>query len=204
MSRLRFILPALALFALVAVPHALADAGADIGKMPSGTYQLDPNHASITFKIDHLGFSHFTGRFDKMEATLAFDSATPEKSALDVTVYPNSIDTNDPKLDEILRTENWFNVIKFPRATFRSTKIARTGPTTGTVTGDFTLLGVTHQLTLDVTLIGAGARPMDNKKVIGFSATGSFDRAQYGLSNLVPLVGNKVTLQIEAEFDKVE
>jgi polyisoprenoid-binding protein YceI len=202
--------PALALcFALLALaaaptPVARADATTDINEMPSGAYQLDPNHTSITFKINHLGFSHYTGRFDKMEATLNFNNAAPDQSALDVTVYPNSINTNNAKLEEELRGDKFFNVIQFPRATFQSTKIERTGPTTGKLTGDFTLLGVTHTLTLDVTLVGAGTRPMDNKKVIGFSATGTFKRSDYGLTNLLPLVGDDVTLEIETEFDKAE
>ena len=194
------------LMALAAAPTtvALADATPDVKDMPPGAYQLDPNHASVTFKINHLGFSRYTARFDKMEATLNFNNGAIEQSALNVTVYPNSIDANNAKLEEELRGDKFFDVIKFPRATFQSTKIERTGNTTGKVTGDFTFLGVTHSLTLDVTLIGAGTRPMDNKKVIGFSATGIIRRSDYGLQNLLPLLGDDVTLEIEAEFDKAE
>lgn len=149
-------------------PHADAQTevstqAPDFKDTPSGTYQLDPNHTSITFKINHLGFSHYTGRFDKMDATLKFDSANPENSALDVTIIPNSIDTNNAKLEEELRGENFFNVIKFPTMTFKATKIVRTGPTTGTITGDFTMLGVTHSVTLNTTLVGAGIMPMIKK-----------------------------------------
>jgi len=207
MLRSRFILAfATVIFALAAspTPVARADASTDIKDMPTGAYQLDPNHASITFKINHLGFSRYTGRFDKMEATLNFNSGAPEQSALDVTIYPNSINTNNAKLEEELRGDKFFDVIKYPRATFQSTKVERTGPATGKLIGDFTFLGVTHPLALDVTLIGAGKRPMDGKMVLGFSATGSFKRSDYGLQNLLPLVGDDVTLEIEAEFDKTE
>jgi polyisoprenoid-binding protein YceI len=185
-------------------PVARADSSTDVSAMPAGTYQLDPNHASITFKINHLGFSHYTGRFDQMEATLNFNPAAPDQSALNVTIYPNSINTNNAKLEEELRGDKYFDVIKFPRATFQSTKIERTGSAAGKVTGDFTFLGVTHTLTLDVTLVGAGTRPMDSKKVIGFSATGTMKRSDWGLTNLLPLVGDDVALEIEAEFDKAE
>ncbi len=204
-SRLVFVL-ALVVFALAVEPTtvARADATTDVKDMPAGTYQLDPNHTSVSFKINHLGFSHYTARFDKVEATLNFNSGSPEQSGLDVTVYPNSIDANNAKLEEELRGDKFFNVIQFPRATFQSTKIERTGPTSGKVTGDFTLLGVTHQLTLDVNLVGGGTRPMDNKKVIGFTATGTFKRSDFGLSNLLPLVGDDVMLEIETEFDKAE
>jgi polyisoprenoid-binding protein YceI len=176
----------------------------NIASAPSGLYQLDANHASVTFKILHMGFSRYTGRFDKMEATLNFDNGTPEKSELNVTIYPNSVDTNNAKLEEELREDKWFNVIKFPRATFRSTSIERTGPTTGKITGDFTLLGITHKLTLDTTLIGVGQNLFTKKPVVGFSATGILHRSDYGLSNLIPMVSNDVTLEIEAEFDKAD
>jgi polyisoprenoid-binding protein YceI len=199
------VVAALLSFSVMAMPVAAgADAAADAKNMPAGAYQLDPAHASITFKINHLGFSHYTGRFDKMEAMLNFNNDAPEQSALNVTVYPNSIDTNNAKLEEELRGDKFFDVIKYPRATFQSTKVELTGPTTGRVTGDFTFLGVTHPLTLDVTLIGAGTHPMDNKKVVGFSATGTIHRSDFGLQNLIPMVGDDVTLEIEAEFDKVE
>jgi polyisoprenoid-binding protein YceI len=207
MIRLRPVLAiAFVFLALASAPTtvARADASPDVKDMPPGAYQLDPAHASITFKINHLGFSRYTGRFDKMEATLNFNNGAIEQSSLNVTIYPNSINTNNAKLEEELRGDKFFDVIKYPRATFQSTKIERTSATTGKVTGDFTFLGTTHSLTLDVTLIGAGTRPMDNKKVIGFSATGTLHRSDYGMQNLIPMVGDEVTLQIEAEFDKAE
>jgi len=207
MVRSRFFLLCAALLVTLAAaptPVARADATPDVKEMPSGAYQLDADHASITFKINHLGFSHYTGRFDKMESTLDFNSGAPEQSNLNVTIYPNSVNTNNAKLEEELRGDKFFDVIKYPRATFQSTKIERTGPTTGKITGDFTFLGATHPITLDVTLIGAGKRPMDNKLVIGFSATGTIRRSEFGFTNLLPLVGDDVTLQIEAEFDKAD
>ncbi|MDP9127808.1 MAG: YceI family protein [Pseudomonadota bacterium] len=216
MPRLRFrLLNAAAFVAVLALAHLsyAADtmpaqaAGATVpAPLPQpatpGAYQLDPNHASITFKISHLGFSRYTGRFDKMEGTLNFDANAPEKSALDVTIYPNSVDTNNVKLEEELRGDKFFDVIKWPRATFQSTKIERTGPTTGKVTGDLTFMGATHPVTLDVTMIGSGVHPMTKKAAVGFSATGTIHRSDFGLTNLLPMVGDDVTLEIEAEFDQ--
>ena len=207
MIRSRFFLLCTALLVVLAAaptPVARADAAPDVKEMPAGAYQIDPNHASITFKINHLGFSHYTGRFDKMEATLNFNIGALEQSALNVTIYPNSVNVNNAKLEEELRGDKFFDVIKYPRATFQSTKIERTGPTTGKVTGDFTFMGATHTVTLDTTLVGAGKRAMDGKLVIGFSATGTIRRSDYGLTNLVPMVGDDVTLEIEAEFDKAD
>ncbi len=154
MSRLRLSLLSVMAFAAFLILPTTTTPAADAPKPvpPSGTYELDASHASITFKINHLGFSRYTGRFDKMEATLNFNSENPAQSGLDVTIYPNSIDTNNVKLEEDLRGDKWFDVIKYPRATFQSTKIELTSPTTARVEGDFTLMGQTHQIILNVTL----------------------------------------------------
>ena len=196
------VLPAaILLCALTALPAA-AQTAAPQPLPPSGAYLLDLNHASVTFKINHLGFSHFTGRFDKLEGSLNLNADDPSQSALDVTIYPNSVDTNNVKLEEELRDDKWFNVIKYPRATFHATRIERTGPTTAKITGDFTLMGQTHTVVLDTTLVGEGIHMMTKKQVAGFSATATIKRSDYGLTNLLPMVGDDVKLEIEAEFDK--
>src|SRR5262245_54923325 len=99
----------IAALTLAPSPVARADASPEVKDMPPGAYQLDANHTSITFKINHLGFSRYTGRFDKMEATLSFNNGAPEQSSLNVTIYPNSINTNNAKLEEELRGEKFFD-----------------------------------------------------------------------------------------------
>ena len=185
-------------------PVAYADADTNPKAAPSGTYQIDPDHTSVTFKISHLGFSRYTGRFDKVEGTMNYNNGAPEQSSLDVTIYPNSINTNNVKLEEELRGGPFFDVIKYQRITFHAIKIERTGPTTGKIIGDLTLKGVTHSVTLDAAFIGTGTHPFTKKQVMGFSATGTIHRSAYGLSNLLPMVGDDVTLEIETEFDKTE
>ena len=170
--------------------------------MPAGTYTLDPRHTSVTFKIMHLGFSWFTGRFDHTEGEFNWSPDAPDQSTLDVTITASSIDTNDRELDETLGGENWFDTLKYPRATFHATRIEGLGQGHARITGDFTLHGQTHTVVLDTVLIGAGTNPVDGSHVMGFSACGSFDRSDYGISNLEPLVGDKINLQIESEFDK--
>jgi len=170
--------------------------------MPAGVYNLDPRHTSILFKIDHLGFSHFTGRFDHVEGRFTYNPVALEQSTLDITVYTESVDTNDNELDAILRTENWFDTLKYPRATFHATEIKSTSSTTAKVTGDFTLHDKTSTVVLDVALVGTGALPFSDTKVMGFSAKGNFERSAYGINNLEPLIGDDVALQIETEFDQ--
>ncbi len=170
--------------------------------MPAGAYTLDPQHTSVVFHINHLGFSSFVGRFDHVEGQYSYDPAAPEKSTLDVTAYPDSIDTNDAELDEALRGGNWFNILKFPRATFHATHIEITGDKTAKVTGDFTLHDVTHSLTLDVVMTGSGIAPLLGTQVMGFRANGHFNRSDYGIRNLAPMIGDDVALEINTEFDK--
>ncbi len=192
------------MLAVLALPlcGAAAAHGETAGAMPAGTYILDNKHTSVIFRINHLGFSHFTGRFNKSEGRCDFVPSAPENSGLDVTIDPRSIDTDDNDLDNALISENWFDTLKFPRATFHATHIERTGDTSAKITGDFTLHGVTHTLTLDTVLVGAGQDPLTHSNVLGFSATGSFKRSAYGIPNLEPMVGDEVTLQIDSEFDK--
>lgn len=196
--------PVRSAFLLLAMTFAMPawSATTDLKDIPSGVYALDPNHASITFRVLHLGFSRYTGRFDKFDATLDFDSANPENSKLDVIINPNSVNTNNAKLEEELKAEPYFNTTKFPAMTFVATKIERTGDTTGKITGDFTMLGVTRSVTLDATFIGGGEHPMMKTPTLGFSATGSLKRSAFGLEKLIPMVGDDVTFDVQAEFNK--
>lgn len=204
MSRLGMVLCTALAMIIMVMSNSYAESTTDIKLAPSGTYQIDSSHTSITFKINHLGFSFYTGRFDKFESSLDLNSAAPDQSRLDVTIYPNSIDTDNAKLEEDLRGDRWFNVIKYPSATFHLTKIERTGGTTGKITGDFTLMGVTHTLVLDTVFVGTGIHPFTKKQVVGFRATGTLHRSDYKLTNMIPMVGDDVILEIETEFDKAD
>jgi polyisoprenoid-binding protein YceI len=195
----------LLLIALTASLLALStssNAATDPKTAPMGSYIIDPDHTSVTFKISHLGFSFYTGRFDKIEGTLDLNATAPEKSGLDVNVYTNSVDTNNVKLEEELRGDKFFDVLKFPRATFHATKIEQTSASSAKITGDLTLKGQTHSIVLDTKLVGTGTYPFANKQVVGFTATTSFHRSDFGISNLLPMVGDEVILEIEAEFDQ--
>jgi polyisoprenoid-binding protein YceI len=185
--------------ALKVVTHDVND---DPVKAPAGAYRLDPHHWSIAFDVDHFGYSRFVSRFDKAEATLEAVPATPEKSRVDVTIKAASIDTNDPELDAMLKGADLFDAAKYPDIRFVSTSVKRTGKNTGEMTGDLTIHGATHPVTLAVVFNGAAPDPLTGDDTIGFSATGAFDRSQWGLSAWWPAVGNDVHVRIEAEFVK--
>lgn len=174
----------------------------DLTKVPSGKYLVDPSHTSVTFYVSHLGLSPFASRFDKIGGEMTFDSEQPEKSKLQITLDPASINTNSAELDEKLRADDGLNPKKYPTMTFVSTKIERTGPTTGLITGDFTMMGVTKPVTLDVVFVGAGIHPFSKKQAMGFSATGKLLRSDFGFTKWAPLVGDEIKMQISAEFNQ--
>ncbi|MDV7339552.1 YceI family protein [Terasakiella sp. A23] len=162
-------------------------------------YTFDKSHTSIEFYINHLGFSNFQGEFQDFDGTLIFDEAKPENSSVDVTIDVNSVDTDVDKLDAHLKAADFFNVAKHPSMTFKSKSIAVTGEKTGKITGDFTLLGVTKEVTLDVTLNKSANHPMMKVPAVGFSATGMIKRSDFGMTTYVPAVGDEVTIRIETE-----
>ena len=169
--------------------------------LPAGTYKLDHNHANIIFKISHLGFSNYVGRFNDFDATLELNPTAPEQSKLDASINPDSVDTNNKTLEATLRSTDYFNTLKFPTISFTATKLHQTSTNAGTMTGDLTMLGVTRPITMAVQFVGGGMNPFEKKPVIGFSAQGSLNRAVWGMTKLLPMVGADVSFEINAEFD---
>ena len=191
-------LAVLALAATLALPaHA-----ADLAQVEAGSFAIDKNHAKIIFSLSHFGFSTYYGLFTGFDAKLGFDPKAPEKSSLEVTVDTDSVATTNPKLDTHLKSPDFLDAAKFPSASFKATKITLTGPSSGTVAGDFTLHGVTKPIVLNATLHGAGTNPMSKKYVLGIDATGVIKRSEFGISTYVPMVGDEVTLTISGEFDR--
>lgn len=169
-------------------------------QLEAGAFALDPDHAALIWKIDHLGFSTFVGRFNAFDASLDFDPDDPSASSLDVVVQTASVDSGVGELDEILRGAGWFNTQAFPEARFVAREITVTGDASGTITGDLTLLGTTRPITLDVAFNGGADDFLTGRYTLGFAATGSFDRTAFGLDNLAPAVGEQVELEIHVEF----
>ena len=195
---------AAAALSLVAI-GASAQTPSDV---PAGTYKLDPTHASVTWRLNHMGLSTYTARFTKIDATLNYDPADPTKSQLTATIDPASVRTDYPNpakdFDKELREDQrFFKVAQFPEIKFVSTKLEKTGDKTGKMTGDLTFMGQTKPVTLDVTFNGSfKEHPLTKKPAIGFSATGTVKRSAYGMDALVPFVGDDVALLIETEFQR--
>ncbi|MFP3566902.1 YceI family protein [Paraburkholderia sp. SIMBA_030] len=171
-------------------------------RVPVGHYELDPDHCSITFDVDHFKYSRFTMRFDHKQAQLDWNEGGLDKSTVAVTIDAASIDTNVPLLDKMVKSESMLDVSRYPQLRFVSTRFERTGESRGTLTGDLTIRGVTQPVTLEVTFNGFAPDPLTKKDTLGFSADGHLSRAKFGLSTWYPAVGDDIHVRIQAEFVK--
>jgi len=193
----------------VALILEIAAVRAGLAEPPAaGTYRMDRAHSSLTWKVNHLGLSNYTARFTRFDATLDIDPANPQSAKVVVTVDPTSVRTDYPfseKRDfdkELGEGEKFFNAKEFTLIVFSSTRVERTGKRTANVTGDLTLLGITKPLTIYVTLNGAMQHPMAQAPALGFSGIAKLKRSDFGMTFMLPLIGDEVTLSIEAEFIK--
>ncbi len=169
------------------------------GPASAEKYILDKPHTQIIFKISHMGFSHSFGKFTDYSGEINYDEADPTKSNTAVTIQTASLDLDDAKWNEHMKSKDFFNVEQFPTMIFKSTGIEKTGDKTANITGDLTLLGVTKPVTLAVEQNGMGKHPMKDIKATGFSATGKIKRSDFGMSGGIPMVSDEVDIIIEVE-----
>lgn len=185
---------------------------------PAGQYALDPNHSSLSFKVNHLGFANYTARFTKFDVKLNLDPANVAASSVTATIDPASVRTDysgDYKAghatspynswdEDLAQSPKFLNAGAHPQISFTSTGVEQTGPGKLRVTGNLALLGQTLPVTLDATVVGSGEHPFTKRGAIGFSATGSFNRSSFGMTHLLQplLVGDAVTIQFEGEFQQ--
>ena len=195
--------PILALAALASAP-ALAQQGpiTNPAQVESGTYIVDPAHTQVVFGVSHMGFTTYYGRFANASGTLDLSSKNPGSSQLQVEVPTDTVSTASDKLNGELKGAQWFDAPKYPEISFKSLKVTRTGQDTAQVTGDLTLHGVTKPVTLAVHFNGAGINPLDKKYTVGFRATGTIRRSEFGMTTYVPLIGDQVELTLSGAFER--
>lgn len=182
------LLAAVAAAALCAAPAFAAE-----------TFYFDPTHTSVTWHAGHFGFSTPSGKFASVNGSVTLDEQAPQNSNVEVTIDTAVLVTGVEKFDAHLKSADFFNVEKFPAATFKSTKVNVTGKDTAKVEGDLTLLGVTKPVTLDVKLNKVGENPFSQKKQVGFTASTVIKRSEFGISYALPNVPDDVKIDIEAE-----
>ena len=190
-----------------------ADTQAAVALPPAGIYKLDATHAALLWSFKHNDISNYIGRFQALDATLNLDPTQIDKSSIELTIDPTSVQTSYPAdykafhkdsafatwNEDISRNPKFLNSDKFPEITFKSTKVEQTGPRTARVTGDLTFLGVTKPVTLDATFLGGiASHPFMRVAAVGFFAEGRFNRKDFGLEP--GPVGEEITIRFDGEF----
>jgi polyisoprenoid-binding protein YceI len=189
--------------AATAAPAAPDTAKAtNLAAQPAGVYEIELTHTSITWRLSHGGMSTYTARFDKIGGEINFNPTAPTSSTAMITIDPNSVNTGLPNFDKEIAKEV-FKAEANPTITFRSTSLTATSPTTGTMTGDLSIAGVTKPMTLAVTYNNGRMSPFSRRQNIGFSASGKIKRSDWGMTNWLNYgIGDDIDLIIEAEFLK--
>lgn len=188
--------------ALIAQPAPPEMPGkADPALVTAGTYTIDGNHTQVLFAFNHFGFSRNLGLFAQAKGTLTMDPAAPQDAKLSVELPIDSIATGVPKFNEHLLSADFFEAAKFPTATFTSTEVKVEG-NEAEITGDLTIKGITRPVTFDAEFVAAGTHPMNKKLNVGFTASTTIKRSEFGLGKYVPMVADEVELRVVAAFEK--
>lgn len=175
--------------------------------LPAGAYRIDPRHATVTFRIRHMGLAWLTARFDTEAGELTLDPEDPSRSHLTASVDATSVNTGvlnrdgerafDRQIGRALGAD------RTQQITFASTSIERTGEHTARVNGDLTMNGQTHPATLEATFDGAAVDPLrGGQTVLGFSAHGQIHRSEWGVTEWSAFTSDEVQIVIESEFVK--
>jgi len=173
------------------------------------TWHFDKPHSSVSFTVRHMVIAKVNGDFKDFEGTIDFDGKNVESGSVDVTIQVASIETENEKRDNHLRSADFFDVEKYPLMTFKSKSIAKDEDSDYKMTGDLTIRDVTKEVTLDVEFNGTIVDPWGATRA-GFSATGEINRQDFGVKWNKPLesggflVSDMVEIRIEAELVKAE
>jgi polyisoprenoid-binding protein YceI len=188
----------IALAAVLFAWPALA-ASTNPADMPAGHWTLDASHASLIAKVKHLGVVYYAVRFDKLAGTFTWDPAHPEATHLEASVDVTSLDVGNQHSKAF--AEDFLAASRYPKATFVSTAVTPAADgKSGTITGDLTLRGVTRPVTLQVSFVGVG-HGFPFGTVAGFAATAEIKRSDFGSRRFLGLVGDDVSLEVDAEFE---
>lgn len=177
---------------------ALAAVAASVAAAPV-TYEIDPSHTDVIAQWNHLGFSNPTLHFSQVEGRIVYDAENVAASSVEVTLPMSGLNSHVARFDEHLRKADFFDVAKFPVATFRSTAVEALDGQRLKVAGELTLKGITRPVVLDVVLNKAAPHPRDNRPTIGFDATTHLLRSEFGMGRDAPAVSDEVKIRITTE-----
>jgi polyisoprenoid-binding protein YceI len=170
------------------------------GPATAADYAIDTKgaHASINFRIPHLGFSWLVGRFDTFSGTFSYDDKNPAAAKISVEIDTASINSNHAERDKHLRSDDFLDVAKFPKATFVSTSVTPKGDGRAEITGDLTLRGVTKPVTIEAEYVGGGDDPWGGYRQ-GFAGTTKLVLADFGITKDLGPAAKEVELDLHVE-----
>lgn len=184
----------------VALALALALGSTGAAQAETVRYTLDPEHTQVDFRWHHLGLSTPAASMERVRGMLLWDAQDPTASKVSVTLPVAGVHTRVPELDARFRSADYFDAEKHPDVTFESTKVERTGiGDRYRITGNLTLRGITKPVVLEAVLNGRGMHPMYRLPAVGFDATGTLRRSDFGLNEGLPIVADEIELRITAE-----
>jgi polyisoprenoid-binding protein YceI len=195
---------AAAVAALLLTASSAIAADTNPAAVQAGRYAVEPVHTRVQFSVSHMGFSNWYGDFTGVTGALSLDPKAIASAKVDITVPVASVSTTNTTLDGELKSADWFDAAKYPTIRFVSTKVVQTAPGKADITGDLTFHGVTKPVTLAATFIGAGPNPMSKAYTVGFDATATLKRSDFGVKTYVPMVRDETTLRISAAFEKAQ
>jgi len=161
-------------------------------------YTVDPRHTYPSFEVNHMGLSTQRGRFDATGGKITLDSAARTGSVL-IEIDARSISTGLGELEKHLKAEDFFNVEKHPKITFKSDKVEFDGDKPRAVHGELTMLGVTKPVTLSISSYNCRIHPMNKRFVCGADASATIKRSEFGMTYAIPAVSDEVRLSIQVE-----
>lgn len=167
------------------------------------SWKSDPMHSRLGFKVTHLGISDIIGAFDKFEAAVTYSKPDMSDAVITLNADVSSINTAVEMRDNHLKSADFFDAVKYPKLTFKSTSIRPAGANKFKVTGDLTLHGVTKPVTMDMLFRGTGKNPAaNNAEVAGVQVTGMIKRSDFGVGTKfpAPMISDEVWIQADGEF----
>ena len=192
---------------LLATPLAAAGApgipgSANPAAVEGGNYTVEPYHTRVQFTVNHMGFTEWYGDFTSVSGSLTLDPKRPAANRVDITIPTASVSTTNAKLDDELKSPDWFDAAQYPTIHFVATRVTRTGPARAILAGNLTFHGQTRPVVLAASFVGAGKNPMSGAYTVGFNATAHLRRSDFGVSKYAPMIGDAVDLRISAAFER--
>ena len=180
---------------------AAGPANPDPAAIVAGRCTVEPAHTRVQFTVSHMGFTNWYGDFTGASGILRIDPKNVASSKVEISIPTASVSTTNTILDGELKSADWFDATKFSTIRFVSTALKPTGPVTADITGDLTFHGITRPVVLAARFNGAGINPIDKAYTLGFDATTTINRSDWGVKNYLPMIGDETILRISAAFE---